>query len=200
MKWLPVLPVLLATLHAGSLFDGKSLDGWQIRKGEEPWWRVEDGCIVGGSLERKVPHNTFITAPKRYANFELTLEVKLTGKNPNAGIQIRSERMPDHHEMIDYQADVGVGYWGKLYDESRRRKVIGDYVDARAATAVKEGWNTYRIRCEGPRVRLWLNGVLTVDYEEKDPDIPRAGLIGLQAHSGAPFEVRYRQIEIEELP
>ena len=199
MKLLIILS-LLTTLHAESLFDGKSLDGWEIRKGEEEWWRIEDGCIVGGSLERKIPKNTFITAPRRYANFELSLEVKVTGKKPNAGIQIRSERIPDHHEMIGYQADVGPGWWGKLYDESRRRKVIGDYVSEEAATAVKDGWNTYRIRCEGPRVRLWLNGVLTVDYEEKDPKIPRTGLIGLQTHSGAPFEVRYRKIEIEVLP
>lgn len=195
-----LLPTLLATLHAESLFDGKSLDGWEIRKGEEEWWRVEDGFIVGGSLERKIPKNTFITAPRRYANFELSLEVKVTGKKPNAGIQIRSERIPDHHEMIGYQADVGPGWWGKLYDESRRRKVIGDYVSEEAATAVKDGWNIYRIRCEGPRVRLWLNGILTVDYEEKDPKIPRTGLIGLQTHSGAPFEVRYRKIKIEALP
>lgn len=200
MKWTILLPLLFTALHAGPLFDGKSLEGWQIRKGEEPWWRVEDGCIVGGSLKRRIPHNTFITTPKRYANFELTLEVKVTGNNPNAGIQIRSERIPDHHEMIGYQADVGVGYWGRLYDESRRRTVIGDYVDEKAATAVKDGWNTYRIRCEGPRVRLWLNGILTVDYREKDPEIPRTGLVGLQAHSGPPFEVRYRAIEIEELP
>ena len=112
-----------------SLFDGKSFDGWTIRKGEERWWRIEEGAIVGGSLKERIPYNTFITSKKRYTNFELTLEVRVEGsEKPNAGIQIRSERVPDHHEMIGYQADVGPGWWGKLYDESRRRKVVGDYV------------------------------------------------------------------------
>ena len=54
----------------------------------------------------------------------LRLKFKLLGKDPNAGVQIRSERIPDHHEMIGYQADMGQKYWGCLYDESRRRKVL----------------------------------------------------------------------------
>lgn len=205
----PLLSTLLVlattTLVAGepvSLFDGKTLDGWTIQKGEESWWRVEDGEIVGGSLKTRIPHNTFITPPKRYVNFELTLEVKVEGSDsPNAGIQIRSERVPDHHEMIGYQADVGPGWWGKLYDESRRRRVVGDYVDPAVAKAVKpDDWNVYRIRCVGPRIQLFVNGVNTVDYTEEDERIPLEGLIALQTHGGAPFQVRYRRITIEELP
>lgn len=185
---------------ATPLFNGKSLEGWEIQKGEEPWWKVENGAIIGGSLNKSVPHNTFITLPKRYGDFELRLKVKTEGAKPNAGIQIRSERIPNHHEMIGYQADIGVGYWGKLYDESRRRKIIGDYVNDAAAKAVKDGWNTYRIRCEGPRIRLWLNGILTVDFTEADKAIPLTGLIALQAHGGKPFQVHYKDIRIEELP
>ncbi len=181
------------------LFDGKTLKGWSVQKGEEKFWRVEEGVIIGGSLKEKVPHNTFISSAKRYGDFELTLQVKVVGKKPNAGIQIRSERIKDHHEMIGYQADVGPSWWGKLYDESRRRKVIGNWVSEEAGKASKEGWNDYKIRCEGKRVRIWLNGVLTCDYTEKDDDIPLTGYIALQAHSGPPFEVSYRKIEIKEL-
>jgi hypothetical protein len=184
---------------ATQLFDGKSLDGWSIQEGEEQWWKVENGSIIGGSLEKPIPHNTFISLPKHYGNFELRLQVKVEGNKPNAGIQIRSERIPNHHEMIGYQADVGIGYWGKLYDESRRKKVIGDYVSEESAKAVKDGWNDYRIRCEGPRIRLWLNDILTVDYTEEEKDIPLIGLIALQAHSGKPYLVHYKDIEIEEL-
>ncbi|MEO2162097.1 MAG: hypothetical protein ABGY29_06175, partial [bacterium] len=39
------------------LFDGESLKGWDIGEGEESWWRVQDGLLTGGSLERKVPYN-----------------------------------------------------------------------------------------------------------------------------------------------
>jgi len=201
---LAILLLLINAVSAGekiSLFDGKSLKGWEIRKGEEAWWKVEDGAIVGGSLEKNIPHNTFITPAKRFANFDLTLKVKVEGASPNAGIQVRSERVPDHHEMIGYQADVGPGWWGKLYDESRRRKVIGNWLKPEVAKAVKaDAWNEYRIRCVGTQIQLFINGVQTVDYTEKDAKIPLEGLIALQAHGGKPFVVRYKDIVIEELP
>ena len=199
-----LLLLTLNTLAADpiSLFDGKSFKGWKIQKGEEQWWKIENGEIVGGSLDKKIEHNTFITTEKRYTNFELNLKVKLEGsKKPNAGIQIRSERVPDHHEMIGYQADVGPGWWGKLYDESRRRKVIADYLNPKVAKAVKKGeWNDYRIVCNGTKIQLFINGVQTVEYEEKDRKIPLEGFIALQTHGGPAFQVRYKDITIKELP
>ena len=202
------LALLLTTLNAFaqekgkpvSLFDGKSFEGWQIQEDEKQWWRVEGGEIIGGSLEKKIPHNTFITTTKRYANFELRLKVKVEGsKKPNAGIQIRSERVPDHHEMIGYQADVGPGWWGKLYDESRRRRVIGDYLKPEVAKAVKpDDWNDYRIVCRGTKIQLFINGVQTVEYEEKDGKIPLEGFVALQTHGGPAFQVRYKDITIRE--
>jgi hypothetical protein len=194
LLFLAVLPTL-----GQVLFDGETLGGWTVREGEEKLWRVEDGAIIGGSLKEKVPHNTFISSAKRYGDFELKLQVKVVGKNPNAGIQIRSERIKDHHEMIGYQADVGPGWWGKLYDESRRRKVVGNWVSDAAGKASKEGWNDYRIRCEGKRIWIWINAILTCDYTEKDDKIPLTGFIALQAHSGPPFEASYRKIKIQEL-
>jgi hypothetical protein len=193
--------------EAQPLFDGKSLDGWEIREGEKQWWRVKDGAIEGGSLEQKVPHNTFITPPKSYQNFELTLKIRLINGEgdgfKNSGVQIRSQRIPDHHEMQGYQVDAGVGWWGKLYDESRLNKVIGEPLDAEAvAKAVHDWdeWNDYRILCEGPRIRTWVNGVAAVDYTEQDPKIPLDGLIGVQAHGGGKFVVQFKDLMIRELP
>ena len=56
------------------------------------------------------------------------------------------------------------------------------------------------IRCEENHIRLWLNGVLTVDYAEDDKEIPLNGLIGLQIHGGGKAEASYKDITIEELP
>ncbi len=55
-------------------------------------------------------------------------------------------------------------------------------------------------RYEERRIRLWLDGVLTVDYTEQDKSIPLQGLIGLQIHGGGKAEASYRDITIEELP
>jgi len=199
--------VFVAVAQAGeprSLFDGVSLAGWDVRDGEERWWKVADGMIVGGSLEEQVPHNTFLATKESFENFELTLKIRIRGAGGfvNSGIQIRSERVPMSHEMKGYQVDAGPGWWGKLYDESRRNKVIGEPRDPQAlAAAIKEGdWNDYRIRAEGLAIRSWINGVAALDYVEKDASIPLTGRIGLQVHGGGKAVVEVKDIKIEKLP
>jgi hypothetical protein len=204
MRW---LVVCLALLWSGSsladeaefvsLFDGKSLTGWE---GNRDAFRIEDGAIVGGSLEKPVPRNEFLTTTKEYGDFELRLKFKLLGEGANAGVQIRSKRIPDHHEMIGYQADLGEGWWGCLYDESRRRKVLaGPPKEERSKVVRKDDWNDYVIRAEGKRIQLWINGQQTVDYTEPDDSIPQRGLIGLQIHGGPPSEGWYKEVRIRKL-
>src|SRR2546425_767619 len=154
------------------LFDGKTLAGWE---GDTTvTWRVEDGAIVGGSLEQNVPRNEFLCTTKTYSDFELKVKFKLLGDRAkaNAGVQFRTKRIPNHHEVSGYQADIGQDYWGALYDESRRKKVLARPEKDLIEKLVKhDDWNDYTIRCEGPRIRLWLNGKLTVDYTEADDKI-----------------------------
>ncbi len=183
------------------LFDGKTLDGWEGETAKT--WRVQDGAIVGGSLEGN-PRNEFLATKKLYRNFVLRLEYKLTGTEGfvNGGVQIRSVRIAaPPNEMSGYQADIGAGYSGSLYDESRRKKVLAQADKALIAKLEKPGdWNVYEIRCEGPRIRLSLNGAQTVDYTEAEAGIAMDGLIALQIHGGAKAEIAYRAITIEELP
>ena len=123
----------------------------------------------------------------------------------NAGIQFRSERVPNHHEVIGFQCDMGMAQgksiWGALYDESRRRKFLaqGDHEQIMAKFK-KDDFNAIVIRCEGPRIRIWVNEVPTVDYEEKEPGIATRGVIGLQIHGGEPGEAAYRNVRVQELP
>ena len=180
------------------LFDGKSFDGWE---GNLDVFHIRDAAIVGGSLQQDVPRNEFLTTKREYEAFELRLQFKLSGgPKANAGVQIRSQRIPNHHEMIGYQADMGENWWGCLYDESRRKKTLaGPKPEDQAKIVNMEGWNDYRILCEGRRIRLWINGKPTVDYTEPDESIPQKGLIGLQIHGGPPSEAWYRNIRIKEL-
>src|SRR5690606_13763684 len=101
---------------------------------------------------------------------------------------------------IGYQADLGAGYWGGLYDESRRNVLLAlpDQDDIAAILKVGD-WNEYEIRAEGRRIRLTLNGHQTVDYTEPDQSLPQTGLIGLQIHGDGKALVRYRNIRIEEI-
>jgi hypothetical protein len=182
-----------------NLFDGKTLTGWD---GDAKTWRVEDGSIVGGSLETTVPRNEFLCTTKTFGDFELTLKFKLLGdkKSANAGVQFRTKRIPKHHEVSGYQADIGQQYWGALYDESRRNKVLAQPEPKRLEQIVKhDDWNDYKIRAEGARIRLWLNDTLTVDYLEKDEKIERIGIVGLQIHGGAKAKAYYKDIAIVEI-
>lgn len=193
-----------ATPPAGKrtrLFDGKSFGGWE--GDTQRTWRIASGALVGGDLAQTVPHNAFLCTTRSYTNFDLRLEVKLTGTGfVNGGIQFRSQRCQDPaYEMTGYQADMGEGYWGSLYDESRRNKTLAHTHAAVIHRILKPNdWNQYIIRCEDHHIRLWLNGVLTVDYTEDDSSIPMSGLLGLQIHGGGKAEASYRNITIAELP
>ena len=181
-----------------SIFDGKTFDGWER---SPDWFRIEDGVIIGGSLNKSIPKNEFLCTLHEYGDFELRLKIRMVNGKGNGGVQFRSQRIRGSNEMIGYQADAGDDVWGGIWDESRRWRFLGTRLNEEIMTKVhqRDGWNQYIIRCEGSRVRLWLNGILTVDYIENDPKIPRVGLIGLQIHEGSPSEAWYKDIEIEKL-
>lgn len=184
------------------LFDGKTLTGWE---GKLKWFRVEDGAVVAGTLKEKIPNNEFLCTEKTYKNFELRLKAKLVGDGANAGIQFRTKRIPNHHEVSGYQCDMGLMgkdiIWGSLYDESRRKKFLVVGPQDKVQPAVKLGdWNDFVIRAEGPHIQIWVNGVQTVDFTEKDEGIDDSGIIGLQIHSGPASEASYKEIRIKELP
>jgi len=172
-----VILAMVASVHGGEakpIFDGKTFDGWE--GDTKTTFRIEDGAVVGGTLKDKIPHNAFLCTTREYTNFVLRLECKLIGAGANAGIQIRSQRVPNHHEMIGYQADMdmsaGSGYWGCLYDESRRKKFLAKTEDSANKTFVKKNdWNVYEIRCEGKNIKLSVNGVQTVDFTETEENI-----------------------------
>lgn len=184
-----------------SLFDGKSMRGWE---GNLNMFRIQEGAIVAGSLKERIPHNEFLCTENEFGDFELRLKAKLVGEGNNAGIQFRSRRIPNHHEVIGYQCDMGEGggqnIWGALYDESRRRTMlaVGDQQAVEKAHR-PDDWNELVIRCVGPRIQIWLNGTQTVDYTEPDDTIARHGVIGLQIHGGAPAEASYKDIRIREI-
>lgn len=198
-----VIVLLVAAAFAAAkptrLFDGKSLKGWN---GNLQLFRIENGAIVGGSMKDKIARNEFLCTDKGYSDFVLRAKFKLLGDpaKANAGIQFRSQRIPNDHEVIGYQADMGQNYWGALYDESRRKKVLAQPNLEELKKVLKlNDWNDYEIRAEGKRIRLSINGVQTVDYTEADDSIAQTGCICVQIHAGPPSEAWYKDITIEPI-
>ena len=138
---------------------------------------MQDGAIVAGTFDNKIARNEFLCTTRTFGDFELRLKVKLLGGDQaNAGIQFRTKRIPNDHEVSGYQADMGVGWWGALYDESRRNKVLIGPDQAKMKGVIKaDDWNDYVVRAEGKHVQLWINGFQTVDYMEEDPRSKRRG-------------------------
>src|SRR5688572_6987474 len=97
-------------------FNGKDLTGWT---GREDVWSVRDGELVGKS-EKGLANNEFLKSKMRVGDFRLVFKVKLVPNNANSGVQFRSEPVENSPEMKGYQADIGEGWWGKLYHESGR--------------------------------------------------------------------------------
>ena len=177
--WLPrLLPLcLLCTLHtttvpgaSAPLFDNTSFDGWEGETNKV--WRIRDGVILGGSLQGN-SRNEFLATRKSFKNFHLRFEYKLVGTEGfvNGGVQFRSKRIANPpNEMSGYQADIGAGYSGCLYDESRRNKMLAMADSNLVARLEKLGdWNRYEVIAHGADIQLLLNGQRTTTWVEREP-------------------------------
>ncbi len=184
------------------LADGKTFHGWVGDTNKT--WRIVDGAFVGGSLTAQVPRNEFLRTENSYTNFILKLKFKLAGTNGfvNGGVQIRSQpATKPTNEMVGYQCDIGPGWWGALYDESRRNKVLIKPDAEAVKKAVKTNdWNEYVIRARGKAIETAINGVVMIRYTETDDTLPQYGLIGLQVHGGGMTEASYKDITVQLLP
>lgn len=194
---LPVVPCCAADVVEEGfvpLFNGRDLTGWE---GDESLWSARDGVLVGNSAG--IRHNEFLATKQTYGDFELRLQFRLKDGIGNTGIQFRSAREKGTRAVIGYQADIGEKYWGCLYDEHRRNKVLVQAPPELDKVLKKGDWNDYVIRAEGDHVTLHVNGLRTVDYRETDPAIPRDGIIAVQVHSGPAMKIEFRHVRIKRL-
>ncbi len=161
------------------------------------WSISADGVIAGRHGGQT--YNDFLRTREHFDDFELKAEFRLKRGEGNSGIQFRSEPVPGSHEVSGYQADIGQQYWGCLYDESRRKRVLAQPPPEALMGVDKYGWNEYAIRAQGNFIELRLNGVRTVHYIETEANLLRRGFIALQVHSGPGIEVEFKNIRVREL-
>src|SRR5262245_43378700 len=180
-----------------TLFNGKDLTGWD---GDPKAWKVENGYISGKA--EKVNGNTFLICPHKFDDFVLEAKWMLikAGKFPNSGIQYRSEiRDAKNWRIAGYQADIGDGYHGALYEEGGKRGLIIKPKKEAVATVKADDWNQYQITAQGTKVKHVLNGVEVGEFDDQDEKAKRLeGVIALQYHApGENFEIRFKDIRIK---
>jgi hypothetical protein len=179
-----------------SLFDGKTLDGWQ---GALKGYTVEDGvmsCRPGGNLFTQ----------QEYADFVFRFEFKLpAGGNNGVGIRTPTDRNPAYHGMEIQILDNTAPQYAKLRDCQYHGSIYCVVPAQRGHLKPVGQWNSEEIRCDGSRVQVTLNGTVIVDADlSKLPDpYPghpglhnKQGYIGFLGH-GSPVE--FRNIRIRKL-
>ena len=122
LRWVRLLdgePALVETAGFTPLFNGKDLDRLGGRHVALVGPRRHARRHVAGPEAQRLPGDR----ARATATSSSSSPFRLVGGKGNSGVQFRSVRIPGH-EMSGYQADIGQNYWGCLYDESRRNKVL----------------------------------------------------------------------------
>jgi type 1 glutamine amidotransferase len=213
-------PVAAAEDELGfkSIFNGKDLSGWD---GNPKFWSVVDGTIKGQTTaENKTEGNTFlIWKDGTVDDFVLKLSYRIV--NGNSGIQYRSKDL-GNWVVSGYQGDFEAGdmYSGILYEERGRGilaqrghkteispegKVIeiaslGDTKDIQTQIK-KEDWNDYTIIARGNELTHIINGRVTAQVVDNQPEMRAAsGILALQLHAGPAMIVQFKNIRIKRTP
>jgi len=186
-----------------ALFDGKSLAGWKPSKNSpEGTYKVADGVlqIRGGQ-----GHLYFVGADGKaeFKNFDFKAKVR-TYKGANSGIYFHTAYQDAGWPAAGYECQVN----GSHTDRKRTGGLyaVKDVMDTPAAP--DDVWFEYRIRVEGKRIQIWIDGKQTVDFTQPDDWTPPKGMAGrklgagtfaLQAHDPG-CKVDYKDLVVERLP
>lgn len=180
--------------EAPLLFDGEMPEGW-FTVGDARY-RVEGSTLVGGAGPAR--RQSFLVSRQEYGDFAFEVDVKIAVEG-NSGIQLRSHVGRDGR-LRGYQAEIDPSSraWSAgLFDEGRRGW-LDDLSDNRAAREAfdLDGWNRYRMVCEGPHLRTWINGVPAADLLD-GADL--SGSLAFQIHGGDDdIEIHWRDARVEE--
>jgi len=181
-----------------SLFDGKTLEGWQ---GSVDGYSAEDGAIVcskGGNL---------YTA-KEYSDFVFRFEfIVPAGGNNGVGIRTPMGRDAAYAGMEIQVLDNSAERYANLKPYQYHGSIYGVVAAKRGFQKPVGEWNCEEIRCDGSKIKITLNGTVIVDADlaeiektadgRNHPGLHNAkGYIGFLGH-GSP--VRFRNIRILEL-
>ena len=165
-----------------SLFDGKTLKGWNQKNGKAKY-AVENGEIVGTTVANTT--NSFLCTNEEYGDFIFEVDLKVD-ESMNSGVQFRSLSKPDYQNerVHGYQMEVDPtdrAWSGGIYDEARRDWLYIPNINPEGKKAFKiGGWNKYRIEAIGSTLRTFINGIPTAHLID---DMTAKGFIALQVHA-----------------
>lgn len=150
-------------------------------------WSIEDGVLI----PERGDERAYVVTRARYANLEITLEVNPDAET-NSGVFTRCQ----DPESITPENCYEFNIWDAHPNQERRTGAIVPFAPPTAIVHTEGKWNTMRMRLEGSRLQVWVNGTLTNDIEH---DEWAEGHVAFQ-YGGGGGMVKFRNIRIEELP
>ncbi len=215
------------------LWDGKTTDGWRSARSENfpaEGWSIKDGVLTvheNGS-EESAKGGDIITR-KRYANFELTADFKITpGCNSGIKIFVQPDISPINKKTgLPTAVGSAIGMEFQILDDALHPdaklgrdgdRTMGALYDLISPPKDKKvmpmgEWNHARIISRGKHVEFWLNGEKTVEFERGSPEF-RAAVAASKYHNIPNFgewadghillqehgsEASFRNIKLREL-
>ncbi|MFN9717796.1 MAG: DUF1080 domain-containing protein [Planctomycetota bacterium] len=165
-----------------SLFDGKSLFGWTIPEGTN--WRVDEGTIIADDGAQSL-----LLTPYELDDFELRCKFYLSAGG-NSGLFLRTAANAKDPSQDTYELNIC-----DSHPTHRTGSLVGRFV-AENVPACEEAWHEFRVICEGPKIRVWLDGNQIVDFTDTSDHIRDSGFFGLQKNKG---KAAYKDICIRPL-
>lgn len=186
------------------LFNGSDFTGWNNNYPDN--WIVENGMLIGTTLEKLIDNAIWITTESEFDDFILEMQVKLIGdENKNTGVYYRGQWDGEH--VVGYELDIGgwgdeddAVWWGQLHDPYRREDLwIGPEGKDLQGVYHENEWNYIKIIVNGNHIQHWVNNTKTVDWFEQDSTIKRMGFIGFQLHDETKNKVHFKDIKLIRL-
>jgi hypothetical protein len=175
-----------------SLFNGRTLDGWNIH-GTEKWYVEGDELVCESGPDKGYG---YLSTTKQYKNFILTLKFKQEA-NGNSGVFVRSGI--EGTKISGWQVEVApMGqHTGGVYESYGRGWLIQPKPEDEKHLKTGE-WNEMKIKVSGDELTSWLNGHQMVQLKDEKVGAGR-GFIALQIHDGGGIKVRWKDLKIQEL-
>lgn len=201
--WLGMSPLIAFSAETEVLFNGKDLAGWTfdvIDSAVQPdaVWSVSDGLLVCKGRPPGV-----IRSQKEYSNYELTVDWRWApgGKPGNSGVLIHASKP---RELFVWPKSIEVQLAsekaGDFWMIGEAVTVTGATPEGRRWLKLRESaekppgeWNTLRVRCQGDKITVWVNGSLMNEGTGLSTD---RGAICLQSEDG---EIHFRKVELKPI-
>lgn len=209
------------------LFNGRNLDGWEVR-GECLWTVMEDGVLLGQRAHTNVAspfpspwpidakayrswlyRQAWLYTTGEYGEYDLHIEYWIPPRG-NGGVSIR-DRSRAHHAIgepdtarpelaaFPKTTPAHIGYEIQITDTDEKYPSGSIYslVPAVAGLQRSGRWNSLDIESRNERILVRVNGRLAAEGPG-DPARSKTGPIGLQLHDQFTFAM-FRNIRIREI-